>query len=185
MVLACAAVVAVADLLLWKTDLPLLGDGLLDEVAHVATALVLVAVVAPVVSRDFLIGLMVGAVLIDVDHVPVHFGWTGLEPGTSRPYPHSLLTLAVVAVTALIAAGRARIVLAGAAIGLAAHFFRDLAEPGQNGAGVMLLWPLSDHPFLIPYPVQAGVLAVAATLAYTEGALRVYGRARAGLRGAQ
>ncbi len=180
MVLACAATVAVADLLLWKTDLPLLGDGLLDELAHVATALLFVAAVRPTIPRDFLAGLIVGAVLIDVDHVPVHFGWNGLEPGGSRPYPHSLLTVAVVSVAALVARGRWRTALTAAAIGLVAHFFRDLAEPGQNGAGVMLLWPASDHPFTLPYVVQAAALAVAAVLAYTGIAARAYGRVRGG-----
>ncbi len=159
--------IAIADLLLWQTDLPLLGDGVLDEIAHVATAVLLVAAVRMSVSREFLAGLLAGAVLIDVDHVPVQFGWHGLEPGTSRPYTHCLLTLVVVALLALVARGRARTVLTGAAVGLAAHFFRDLAEPGQNGAGVMLLWPASDHAFVLPYAVQATVvvfLAVAAWL---------------------
>jgi hypothetical protein len=169
---ACVAVIAIADLLLWRTDLPLLGDGLLDEVAHVATALLAAAALVPRASRDFVAGLVVGAVLIDVDHVPVHFGWHGLEPGTSRPYPHSLLTLALLVVVALVARGRARTVLAGASLGLAAHFFRDLAEPGQNGAGVMLLWPASDHAFTFPYAVEAAVvllLALVATLRRRPG----------------
>src|SRR5690349_1681113 len=120
---ACVAAIAIADLLLWRTDLPLLGDGLLDEIAHVATALLAAAALRPGASREFVAGLVVGAVVIDADHVPVHFGWYGLEPGTSRPYPHCLLTLALVVTAALVARGRARTVLAGAALGLAAHFF--------------------------------------------------------------
>lgn len=157
--------IAVADSLLWQTDLPLLGDGVLDELAHVSLAVLVVAAARTVVSSRFFAGLVIGAVLIDVDHVPRQLGWHGLEPGTSRPYPHCLLTLALVALAALLARGRLRAALAGAAVGLAAHFFRDLAEPGQGGAGVMLLWPFSSHAFVLPYVVLAALVAALAVAA--------------------
>lgn len=75
------------------------------------------------------------SVLIDLDHVPARLGWRELTEDTPRPYTHSLPTVGVVLLGALLWRRR-RDVLLGVAIGLAIHFWRDLSEPGS---GVALL----------------------------------------------
>jgi membrane-bound metal-dependent hydrolase YbcI (DUF457 family) len=47
--------------------------------------------------------------------------------------------------------------LLGLALGVLLHFFRDLAE--GDGAGVSLLWPLSDHAFSYPHATYLVLMA--------------------------
>lgn len=92
-----------------------------------------------------------GALAIDVDHVPSELGHEWLRSGgAGRPYPHTLLTPLAVA-----------LVSRGAALGILAHFGRDLADPTS---GVALLWPLSAREFNVApwlYPVAVGALSAA------------------------
>lgn len=102
------------------------------------------------------------SVVIDADHIPQHLGSDFLTAGTVRPYAHSLTTIVVLLLLSL-PRSRWRSVTLGAAIGVASHLWRDLAEP--HGSGVALLWPLSDRAFSTPalvYLVSIGVLAVIA-----------------------
>jgi membrane-bound metal-dependent hydrolase YbcI (DUF457 family) len=104
---------------------------------------ILVLALVADVSRVFAVGALVGGVLIDLDHAPQYLGTEFLTRGTPRPYTHSLLMLAAVGFVAWRASGRLAVFMSGAALGLASHLIRDMAEPGQNG-GVALLWPVSD-----------------------------------------
>jgi membrane-bound metal-dependent hydrolase YbcI (DUF457 family) len=99
-------------------------------------------------------------VAIDLDHVPDRLGYDFLTQGTPRPYTHSLLTVAVVL---LLAAcwRRRRDPLMGVALGLAIHFFRDLAE---HGSGVALLWPISDYSFSLPHAAYLAAMAICAAI---------------------
>lgn len=133
--------------------------GTLDETAHASTALIVVAAAAYAYDRWFLAGLLMGAVLIDADHVPHHLGWDGLELPHTRQFTHSLSTVAVFVAIALIVRGRIRLLALGIAAGLVCHLFRDFAEPAGNSPGVPLLWPLSERAVKLPYAVYAGVLA--------------------------
>ena len=97
-------------------------------------------------------GAFAGALVIDVDHAPSELGQEWLrEGGAGRPYPHTLLTpLAVAALSP------------AAALGILAHFGRDLCDPTT---GVRLLWPLSKRELGVPpwlYPVAVGALSRAA-----------------------
>jgi membrane-bound metal-dependent hydrolase YbcI (DUF457 family) len=130
--------------------------GIVDWVAHVATGVVLVALVRP--PRRMAAAILVCSVVLDVDHLPLELGSDVLTAGTPRPYTHSLLTLLVV--LAIAAATRSQIAL-GAFVGLAGHLFRDLG----TGDGVALLWPLSDAGMSIPFAVYVAVLALAAARA--------------------
>ena len=51
---------------------------------------------------------------------------------------------------------RRRYLLLGVAIGLAIHFWRDMAE---GGSGVSLLWPFSYHSFQYPHAVYVAAMA--------------------------
>jgi len=131
--------------------------GVVDWTGHIATGVVLIALLTP--ARRMAAAILVFSVAIDIDHLPLELGSNILMGAdTPRPYTHSLLTLLVV----LAAAGVLRSqVLLGAAIGLAGHFLRDLG----TGDGIPLLWPLSDAGASIPFALYVGILTGLAAVA--------------------
>jgi hypothetical protein len=137
--------------------------GLFDWVGHLATGVVLVAALRP--SRPTAIGILLGSVLIDLDHLPHQLGTDILTANAPRPYTHSLLTLIVVLAVARL---RRSELLLGAAVGLAGHLARDL-----GGGDVMLFWPLSWAEQSVPFAVYVALLAlIAVQAAATPTALR-------------
>jgi inner membrane protein len=135
----------------------LLVRGLLDEPAHLLTAWLLLAAILPARLNGVRAWALVGAVAIDVDHVPLYLWGVGAGPG-GRPVTHSLLAVAALVAVALIWK-RARGPLGGLALGLLLHLVRDSA----TGPGVPLLGPLEDGRLLVPYVVYACVIVVATT----------------------
>jgi inner membrane protein len=138
--------------------------GLVDEPAHIATCLLLMLALA-VVARfrpalAFAAAALVASVAIDLDHLPQYLGWDVLSGDGPRPYPHCLLTVALIVALASFAPARLQPILLGAAFGVAAHLFRDLA----TGPGVALFWPLSDAVVELPYAAFAAGLALAVAL---------------------
>ncbi|MDQ6605450.1 MAG: metal-dependent hydrolase [Actinomycetota bacterium] len=150
-----------ADQLVLRIGPGLLQEGPSDETAHFLTGAVVLAALPGVGSRSFAVGLLVASVAIDLDHVPGLLGDQWITRTTQRPYPHSLLTLTLVILAAVAWPARRRL-LVGAALGLTAHFMRDLSE---SSAGVPLLWPWSSHAYTMPHwtylAALAGVVAVA------------------------
>ena len=71
-----------------------------------------------------------------------------------------LPNIAVVLAMSAIASGPWRSLGLGVAVGLAAHFLRDMAT---STAGVPLLWPMSTTGYMLPYPLYAATLAIAIT----------------------
>ncbi len=138
--------------------------GLLDEPAHAATAILVLAALKPGHPLQWLIAFFVGAVGIDLDHVPLLFGSDAFSSGTGRPYTHSLLTVAL-ALGLAAATPRGRSVVLAFALGLVTHLSRDLA----TGGGVALLWPFTPHRLLVPYVAWVGSLSLVACWAYALG----------------
>ena len=160
-VIICLAGIALADLLIWRWLAPHTVEGLLDEPAHAATGLLGLAALTVWFDLPMLIAVLAGSLLIDLDHVPQMLGSEIIQHGVPRPYTHSLLTLAVVLVAALLLHGRARELTLLVGFALALHFLRDLAEPG--GQGISLLWPFSDAATVVGYGwYAAAMLAMAA-----------------------
>jgi inner membrane protein len=158
---------AIAALVLAAADwgYRLAGDsfvrgGPLDEIAHLMTALLILWALGPRICKRFMIPALIASVAIDADHIPGQLGATWLTAGTPRPYTHSLLTIVVVLAIAALWRARRDVVL-GVAIGLALHFFRDLAE---GDAGVSLLWPVSYHSFQYPHGVYVAIMIVVVTI---------------------
>jgi membrane-bound metal-dependent hydrolase YbcI (DUF457 family) len=135
-------------------------EGLLDEVAHAATALVLLAPLFPNANRACALGALAGAVLLDADHVPGELGMQWLTRGTGRPYPHGLISLLTLAGLGLGPGRRWRRFTWPVAAGLTTHLLRDLAT-----GGVPLFWPLSPRTVRLPYPLYAALLGGAALTA--------------------
>jgi membrane-bound metal-dependent hydrolase YbcI (DUF457 family) len=125
--------------------------GPLDEAAHLLTTLLIVWALGARARRRLLVPALVATVAIDIDHVPGRLGADWLTSGTPRPYTHSLIVVAGALLGALLWRRRAGL-LAGVALGFAAHLWRDLAE---SGSGVSLLWPFSDRAFTVPFACYA------------------------------
>ena len=155
---ACLAVVAAADLVLSRKRPPWLLVGFFDEPAHLATAGVALANLRPR-SNEWALGFIAGAVLPDLDHVPLAVSRVHPSVDDPRPVTHCLLAVSpLFAAAGIQKPGPAREAVAGAAAGTLAHFARDLAV----GTGVPLLQPLSERNLKVPYPVYlAGLAALA------------------------
>lgn len=155
--LALASVLlAASDWAYTKTGDSFFPGGPLDEVAHFFTTLLVLWALGPRVCKRFLVPALIASVAIDADHIPGRLGINWLTAGTPRPYTHSLLTIVVVLVIAALWRRRRDLAL-GVAIGLAIHFWRDMAE---GGSGVSLLLPVTRHAYQYPHGVYLAVMAV-------------------------
>jgi inner membrane protein len=180
-VLVALLVVLAVDTALALLPEPLVVLALLDWTAHVATALVALAALRRRLPAPFVVATLLGASLIDLDHLPAQLGSSWLTAGTPRPYTHSLATVAVLGLAAAVAATiaargrsargarasarRARPVLAGLAFGVLAHLLRDLG----TGPGVPLLWPLTRHAVAVPYSAYLAAVVVLVAVAWAGG----------------
>jgi inner membrane protein len=149
--------------------------GLCDETAHVLTTLLVLWAIGGVLYDRLLIPAIVASVAIDLDHIPAELGDDFWTRGTPRPYTHSLATIVVVLAVAAVWRRR-REVLIAVAVGLAIHFWRDMAEPGS---GVALMWPLSDASWSLSQLSYLIVMAGAVAFGLARS-LRLVERRRAG-----
>jgi len=152
-----APLIVVVDLVYPPLQAPRPLAALLDESAHFVTGLVLIAWF-PHVRPSTLWAAAFGAVLIDLDHLPLEAGWWFLTLGTNRPYTHSLIAVGVLLLLSTFPMPRTHL-LFGAAVGLLSHLIRDMAT-----GGVPLFWPLAASRVTIPYAGYAAVILVAAVV---------------------
>ena len=143
-VLACLATIGIADYVIHRRNPSWLQVGLLDEPAHLATAVLLNERPTP--------AYLAGALLPDLDHLPLVFG--DPTPGDARPRTHSLSMVAP-----------ALLVSRDLAAGMLAHFARDLA----SAPGAPALWPFSSKPLRVPYALYAAVVTALAARALRPG----------------
>lgn len=135
--------------------------GMVDEPAHLATALVVLGAITRFRGSPpepkFGWTMLACSVLVDVDHLPAEFGTTALTDGTPRPYTHALWTVIVLVLAwavvrhLTVRTGRPRpataeLILAGAAWGVAAHFLRDIVT-----APMSFWWPVTDAAMQLPH----------------------------------
>ena len=165
--LGSLAAVAAADWVIHERRPRWILVGLFDEPAHLATAALVLVNLSPRPPR-WSAGFMAGALLPDLDHLPLALARVHPDIDDPRPITHCLLALAPLAATGLVAQGPAREYARGAAAGGLAHFARDLAV----GTGVTLLRPLSRRSFRVPYPVYGGALLALALGAAADTRLR-------------
>lgn len=155
---AAPLIVAVIDYVYGFSSPPLVFAALMDETGHVATAALLIVALTKRPSREFTLAALASSVLIDIDHVPMQFGWDVLTRGTPRPYTHSILSVLIAGCMGLVfkrdAGRRAR----GISFGITAHLIRDVA----TGGGVSLFWPVTNqnvHVSYAPYVVLLCLLS--------------------------
>jgi inner membrane protein len=164
--LAAAAAIGVVDLVENTWSLPTAALAVVDWTAHLATMLLVLAALRPVPTRLFALAAFAGTVLLDLDHLPQHFGERLITKGTIRPYTHSLITvLALFAIGRWLAApaSASREVVYGLAGGVAAHVWRDLAT------GVPFWWPFSRNDLVMPYAIYAAGIAALLVVAAWRG----------------
>ena len=162
--LLAVACILTLDLVASAGPWPIAVVGLLDEPAHLLTAWLGLAAAG---ARRIQPWALVGAVAIDVDHVPLYL-WGGLVAGPGgRPVVHSLVTVVALAAGGL-AVPRWRTVATGLAAGVLLHLTRDVA----TGPGIPALWPLDGRSVLLPYEVYAGLVATTAVLVVIRNARR-------------
>jgi membrane-bound metal-dependent hydrolase YbcI (DUF457 family) len=94
----------------------------------------------------------------DLDHIPMFVVGMKPLPDTSRSVLHTLLVILVFVALAVLHR-RWRWVWGSMALAVASHLARDMAT-----GTVILLWPLSGHPFTIPYLVYIGTLLLCVVL---------------------
>lgn len=165
---AAAGLVGVLDLVAGARYWPIAVNGALDEPAHLLTAGLFLAAFLPWRLRALVPWALAGAVLIDLDHIPLYlWGALAVEPG-GRPFTHSLATVLVLAAAGAIARGRARTALLGLALGVVLHLVRDLG----TGPGVPLWWPADPHSVIVPYAAYFAALLVACAAAVIRQAWR-------------
>ncbi len=138
----------------------LLVHGLRDETGHLLTAYVwalgLIALRLPL-----RLGLvLLGGIVIDIDHVLQLLDVVAAAPGSSRPGSHSLMPLVIMFILATLDRRRVWIWMSIAA-GVMSHLARDMAT-----GTVPLLWPLPVEPVSIPYRLYAGTLVACAMIAF-------------------
>jgi inner membrane protein len=154
----CLLIFTVDTLLAY--DLPFLPlRALLDESAHVATALLFLRALWPHPVPPFVLSTVLGSVLLDLDHVPQTIAAHGDLTGLSRPDSHSLLTILIAVCIAPWLPVKWRPYALGVAFGFAMHLTRDVAT-----GSVPLFWPLALHDFHLPYAAYAAVLLASLAL---------------------
>ncbi len=162
------AVVLLLDLIARSRDWSVPVIGVLDEPAHLATALlVLLAVAGPRWLLDHLpysCSAAIASVAIDLDHLPLYAGLPVAVDG-GRPFTHCLLTAVVLAAAGLVVR-RWRPILIGLSTGVLLHLMRDL----PTGPGVSLFWPVSSARFEMPYAAYLLALALCAAVAMVRAA---------------
>jgi membrane-bound metal-dependent hydrolase YbcI (DUF457 family) len=157
--LGCLATIALADKVIFRRRLPWILIGFVDHPAHLATAGLVLLNLGPRPPR-WAAGFLAGALLPDLDHVPLAV--SRVHPGLDDPRPVTHCLLAVVPVAAL-GQMKADQRLRGAAAGMIAHFARDVGV----GTGVPLLWPLTRRSLRVPYAVYAGACVLLAAIPET------------------
>jgi inner membrane protein len=131
---------------------PVPVTGLLDEPAHLITAALVLGSAPRAAVRSVWPWVLVGAVVIDVDHLPLYAGVRGFRIDGGRPPSHSLAMVLVLLAGAVIPGLRKP--LLGLAGGVVLHIVRDMA----TGPGVPLLWPLLPGNILLPYRAYVALM---------------------------
>lgn len=155
----------------------------IETLGHIVTAVLCLVFLTSIpirVPAQFAGGTLVGAMLIDLDHIPEWLGWSARTEASVRPVLHSVLPLVViVAFAAVWLPARWRAFEFGIGFGTFTHLARDSAM-----GGIPLFWPLTDQAVSMPYSVYAGLtLGLALGIGWFAWRDRSPGNAAVDLRG--
>ena len=99
-----------------------------------------------------------GAVLIDLDHIPLYLTNGDFAVDGGRPPTHSLLLAFALLMAGVVRPWRRTAM--GLSVGALLHFARDVA----TGPGVPLTWPFHTEAWSVPYPAYAVAITMVAGL---------------------
>jgi inner membrane protein len=159
---ACGlALVVLVDAALAYRHWPVALAGLIDEPGHLITAALLLAALLPRRAWALWPWALAGSVLLDVDHVPLYYGFPEIAAeGGGRPVTHSLVIAAALLAGAAVVR-RWRVPLLGLGTGVLLHLVRDLA----SGPGAPLFWPWTQAWVRVPETTYLSLVLVAAVVA--------------------
>lgn len=144
----------------------LLVHGLRDEAGHLLTAYVCASGLIALRMPLTLTVVLLGGVLIDMDHILQLSGAIDAVPGSSRPGSHSLAIPIIALIVATI--DRRRVwVWISFAVSFGTHLVRDMAT-----GTVPLFWPLAADPVSITYDLYAVALLAFVGIALGKVVLR-------------
>ena len=141
-----------------RGDESLLIHGLADEVAHLMTTLICLAAVRAIGIPVHWLAGVVGAVVLDLDHIPMLLDLVDPVQGSSRPESHSLAPVVAVLVLGVIIRPW-RLALLTLAFAMSTHLLRDAAT-----GFAPVWWPLYDAPVHLRYSAYLLVLVTLATV---------------------
>jgi inner membrane protein len=156
--LAALGIILVIDAHLLRHAYARPVQAILDEPAHLFTALIILAALRTTCLSPFWLSATLASVFIDLDHVPGELGYTFLQYGEPRPYTHSLLVAGCFLLLGLWLTGISQQIARGIAAGMVLHFIRDIVT-----AGLPLFWPAVTRGIQLPYvlyPVTLFAFAV-------------------------
>lgn len=128
----------------------------IETLGHIVTVVLCLAVLAAFGVRAparFAVGAVLGAMLIDLDHIPEWLGWSARTAESVRPVFHSVFTVVVIALAVVWLPARWRTFGLGVVFGTLTHLARDIAM-----GGIPLFWPLTDVAAAVPYGVYVGLM---------------------------
>lgn len=149
-------------------ELPLFKEAVVDETAHVATALIAVICFFPQAGIRMVVGAVLGSTAIDLDHLPAMAGSLILTAGTNRPYTHSMTTVVLVTFLGFALPSLLRPFVWGVTFGVLSHLLRDMAT-----GGVPLFWPLATFRVVVPYHLYFVVLVAATCITVVRESVSV------------
>ena len=132
--------------------------GVSDEVGHLLTGWLFATVLMLLGVPLSLPWVLVGSVIIDLDHIPWLVNWIDQPDHLSRSVTHSLATVLLIAAIGLFDRGR-WVTWWSLAVGIFLHLVRDLAT-----GNVRFWWPLSEDIHWISYYGYAFALGMAGTI---------------------
>jgi membrane-bound metal-dependent hydrolase YbcI (DUF457 family) len=113
--------------------------GILDEVGHLLTALMIAMGIKALRFPVPVSSILIGGVLLDVGHIMLQLDFTEPIEGSSRNGTHSVFALILLACLGFFDHRRANVWL-GVTLGALSHLWRDLGT-----GNVPLVWPLAEN----------------------------------------
>jgi hypothetical protein len=152
-------IISLIDYYLKIASPELIVVAVLDEMAHLATAIIFIAGLRRFSDTWFVSACLAGAVLIDVDHLPAMLSPDTPAIQAERPVTHSIVWVAALIIVSLWTTGRGRALLTGFSLGIVTHLVRDMAT-----GGVPLFWPVHGEIIEIAYWTYAVLMIAIASL---------------------
>jgi membrane-bound metal-dependent hydrolase YbcI (DUF457 family) len=148
--------------------------GILDEVGHLLTALMIAMGIKALRFPVPVSSILIGGVLLDVGHIMLQLDFTEPIEGSSRNGTHSVFALILLACIGFFDQRRANVWL-GVTLGALSHLWRDMGT-----GNVPLVWPLLENVDGTTFTrYMIGLLGATIAMIGSGALLEVYSHANA------